>query len=150
MGEPRRPPRFLKVLNRLVRPLLLGGRGPAPQRLLVLRGRRTGAPRSTPVALLEHEGQRYIVAGYATADWVLNARRDPRGELIRGSAREPVRLVEVPSEQRPPILRAFLRSIPGGRRFLTVRIDATDQELAAAAAEHPVFLVTRLGDHGIT
>jgi hypothetical protein len=142
----RTPPRFLKVVNRLVRPLLLRGRGPARQRLLVLNGRRTGAPRSTPVALLEDEGRRYLVAGYAMSDWVLNARHDSRGELVRGSVRERVQLVELPPPQRPPILRAFAHQIPGGRRFLTVGVDATDDQLAAAAPEHPVFLVTPLHD----
>lgn len=137
-AQVRRPPQALKLLNRLVRPLLTRGHGPTPQRLLVL----TGLPRTTPVAILTQGASRYVVAGYAAADWVGNARANPYGTLRRGTEREPVQLIEVPIDARPPVLRAFLRDIPGGRRFLTVSKSATDEELLAAASEHPVFQVT--------
>lgn len=138
----RRPPRVLKLVNRIMRPLLTRGHGPTPQRLLVLTGRRSGAARATPVAIVTDAGNRYIVAGYATADWVGNARANPEGALVRGMNREPIYLTEVPVEDRPPILRVFLRDVPGGRRFLTVSSSDTDEELAGAAHEHPVFRVT--------
>lgn len=83
----RRPPRALKLLNRLMRPLLTRGHGPTPQRLLVLTGRRSGAARTTPVAIVTQDNSRYVVAGYATADWVGNARDNPYGTLQRGTER---------------------------------------------------------------
>jgi deazaflavin-dependent oxidoreductase (nitroreductase family) len=135
----RRAPRWLKLLNRINRPLLVRGIGPAPQHLLSIPGRRSGRLRTTPVAVITYRSNRYIIAGYAGSDWVHNARHAGWAELHRGRRTEHVRLDEVPVDQRPPILREFAREVPGGRAFLSVKPDATDAELAAAAVHHPTF-----------
>jgi deazaflavin-dependent oxidoreductase (nitroreductase family) len=137
----RRAPSWLKVLNRVTKPLLRRGFGPPGQYILAVPGRRTGVPRGTPVAVLEFEGGRYVVAGYAGSDWVRNARHAGRAELRRGTRHEPVALTEVPAGRCGPILRAFTTKVRGGRSFLTVSPGATDAEFAAAAALHPVFEV---------
>jgi hypothetical protein len=137
----RRAPGWLKLLNRFNRPLLRRGIGPAPQHLLSIPGRRSGIPRSTPVAVVEFLGHRYVVAGYSGSDWVKNARLSGSAELRRGRDRQRVRLEEVPISERPPILHEFALRVRGGRSFITVAADATDEELAAASPEHPVFLV---------
>src|SRR5262249_18746422 len=118
------------------------GIGPAPQRLLAIPGRRTGVVRTTPVAVVEHDGGRFVVSGLADSDWVRNARRAGRGQLRRGRDSEAVSLHEVPLADRGPILRAFARRVRGGQSFLTVRPDASVEEFNRAAAEHPVFRVT--------
>jgi deazaflavin-dependent oxidoreductase (nitroreductase family) len=133
----RRAPGFLKVINPLNRFLLARGIGPAPQRLLAIPGRRTGVIRTTPVAVVEHSGERFVVSGFADSDWVRNARRAGRGELRRGHHRETVVLREVPVGERGPILRAFAARVRGGRSFLTVGADASAEEFARAAARAP-------------
>jgi hypothetical protein len=65
----RRPPRWLKYANRINVALLGRGIGPASQRLLSVPGRNTGMRRTTPVAVVALDGERYIVAGYETSDW---------------------------------------------------------------------------------
>ena len=60
----RRAPRWLAFANRLKRPLLRRGIGPPPQHLLLVTGRTSGLLRSTPVAVLEQAGVRYLVAGF--------------------------------------------------------------------------------------
>jgi deazaflavin-dependent oxidoreductase (nitroreductase family) len=137
----RRAPRWLKLLNGINRPLLARGIGPAPQHLLSIPGRRSGKLRTTPVAVITHRGNRYVVAGYTGSDWVQNARHAGWATLRRGRRTERVRMNEVPADQRAPILRAFAREVSGGRGFLTVKPDATEAELAAAAANHPIFLL---------
>ncbi len=57
-------------------------------RLLRVRGRKTGLPRTTPVSLIEHEGRRWLVAPYGEVGWVRNARAAGEAELLRGSAVE--------------------------------------------------------------
>jgi hypothetical protein len=131
----------LKVANRLNIALLSRGIGPATQRVLTITGRTSGQPRRTPIALVSVQGVSYIVAGYPSSDWVRNARVAHRGTLSRGSTSTPVQLVEVPIEQRPPVLREFLRTVRGGRSFLTVDARATDDELVAAAPGHPIFRI---------
>jgi hypothetical protein len=139
--DDRRPPRWLKLANRLNIAMLSRGIGPPTQRVLTIAGRSTGLPRSTPIATVELGGSRYIVAGYPSSDWVKNARAGGHATLSRGATSSPVTLVELPVSQRVPILREFLRTVRGGRSFLTVGSGSTDAELAAAAAEHPVFRV---------
>jgi hypothetical protein len=141
MTEHRRPPRWLKLANRLNIAMLGRGIGPATQRILTIAGRSTGLPRRTPIATVQLGRSTYIVAGYPSSDWVKNARAGGPATLSRGATSTPVTLIELPVAERAPILREFLRSIRGGRSFLTVGASATDAELAAAAAEHPVFRV---------
>jgi hypothetical protein len=64
----------LKQANRINIVLLRRGIGPGSQRLLSVPRRTTGIRRTTPVAVIAIDGQRYIVAGYKTSDWVRNAR----------------------------------------------------------------------------
>jgi deazaflavin-dependent oxidoreductase (nitroreductase family) len=139
--ESRRAPGWLTWLNRVTLTLLRRGIGPPGQYILAVPGRRTGVPRGTPVAVLEFDGGRYVVAGYAGSDWVRNARHAGRAELHRGGHREAVVLTEVPVGGRGPILRAFATRVRGGRSFLTVSPGATDAEFAAAGPRHPVFEV---------
>jgi F420H(2)-dependent quinone reductase len=135
----RRPPRWLTLANRLNVSLLRRGIGAGPQRLLSVPGRRTGLLRTTPVALVEVEGHRYIVAGWETSDWVRNARAAGWGIVGRGRQSERVRLTELAINERMPILREFARNVRGGRAFLTVAADASDDDFAKASANHPTF-----------
>lgn len=137
-GE-RRPPRWLKTANRLNIALLSRGIGPATQRILTVPGRSSGLPRRTPIAITTLAGSRYLVAGYDTSDWVKNLRAAGHGTLSRGVSVEEVELVEIPAEERVAVLREFLRTIRGGRSFVTVGANASDAELREAADRHPVF-----------
>jgi deazaflavin-dependent oxidoreductase (nitroreductase family) len=139
--EPRHPPRWLKVANRVNIAMLTRGIGPATQRVLTIPGRTSGLPRRTPIATVAFQGAVYLVAGYSSSDWVKNARAAGSGTLSRGGHSATVTLVEIPVEQRAPILREFLHTIRGGRSFLTVGSQATDAEMASAANVHPVFRV---------
>jgi hypothetical protein len=137
----RRPPHWLHIANHLNIAMLGRGIGPATQRVLTIPGRTSGLPRRTPIAIVAFGGAEYIVAGFPSSDWVKNARAAGRGTLSRGSVSTPVELAEIRVEERLPILREFLRTIRGGRSFLTVDSRASDAELEAAAAGHPVFRV---------
>jgi len=135
----RRAPRWLKYVNPINRFLLRCGIGPSPQHLLTIAGRNSGKPRTTPVAVVTFRGERYLVAGYDSSNWVKNARVAGRGELQRGRKIEPVELVEVPTEKRAEILQLFAQKIRGGRAFLSVPPDAPYSAFAEAAPRHPVF-----------
>jgi deazaflavin-dependent oxidoreductase (nitroreductase family) len=140
-ATPRRPPRWLALVNPVNRFFLARGLGPGPQRLLTVTGRRSGQPRTTPVAVVEVAGQRYLVAGFEVSDWVHNARAAGRGTLRRGRTIEAVRLRELPVAARAPILAAFVKQVPGGRTFLTVAPNAPTSDFEDAAVRHPVFAV---------
>ena len=113
--------------------------------VLAVPGRHSGVFRSTPVSLLTVDGHRYIVAGLDDADWVLNARAAGRGMLRRGRTEEHVSLVELPVEDRAPILREFPRLIPQGVPFFTrlYGVSADPEQFAGLAETCPVFRVER-------
>jgi deazaflavin-dependent oxidoreductase (nitroreductase family) len=116
--------------------LLRRGLKVGSQHLLSVPGRRTGVQRSTPVSIVTLANSRYIVAAFAEADWVKNARAAGAGSIARGKQVEAVRLVELPASERDPVLRAFLEQVPGGVRFF----DSPDPEaVAASAGRYPVF-----------
>jgi len=133
--NPKPPPAWMVRLNRemLRRGLRIGS-----QHLLTVAGRSTGLPRSTPISVTELGGSRYLVAAFPDAAWVANVRADGAGTISRGGRTESVRLLELPADQRRPILRAFLRQVRGGRRFFG---DQTIDEIVAGAERYPVFRI---------
>jgi hypothetical protein len=110
-------PGWLKPANRVVIALQRLGLPLGTIRVLVVPGRKSGQMRSTPVSSLTVDRRQYIVGGLAEADWVKNARAAGWGYLAQGRKKAPVRLVELPVEERAPILRAFPRLVPGGVGF---------------------------------
>ena len=138
------PPRWMVGLNRafLRRGLKVGS-----QHLLTVQGRASGIPRSTPISVVTLDGRRYIVAAFAEADWVRNVRAAGAGSLARGKRSEAVGLVEVPDAERDPILRAFLKQVPGGVRFF----ESPDPDaVVAAAGRYPVFRIVDAGPGGVS
>lgn len=97
--------------------------------------------RATPVAVVNAGGERFIVAGYESSDWVKNARAAGWGMLRRGNDIERVTLTAISADESTEILREFARTIRGGRGFLTVKAGASDAQFAAASLHHPVFRV---------
>ncbi len=110
-------PGWLKPVNRLVIALQRMGLAIGTMRILSVPGRKSGTMRSTPVSTLTVEGQSYLVGGLAEADWVKNARAAGWGVLAQGRKQQWVQLIELPVEERAPILRAFPRLVPGGVAF---------------------------------
>ena len=101
-------------------------------------------PRSTPVNLMPLDGERYLVAPRGNTEWVRNARAAGEAELRLGRRVERVVLTELPVDQRPAVIRVYLRrwGWEVGRFVEGLSKDSTDAELAAAAPGFPVFRVT--------
>jgi len=112
-------------------------------RLLSVPGRKSGKMRTTPVSPLTVDGQRYIVGGLEGADWVKNARAAGWGVLARGRKVEWVSLVELPVEERGPVLREFPLRVPHGVGFFRqlYGVSGDPEEFAALAPRCPVFRV---------
>lgn len=138
-------PRWLKLTNRLIIVLNRLGMSFGTWYILSIAGRKTGKMRSTPVSVPHVNGQRYVVTGFET-QWVKNAWKVSRGMLARGRKKEQVVLVELPIEERPPILREFPRQVPHGVPFFEklLNIPGDPEALAAAAPRCPVFRLDRL------
>ena len=143
MSEIGRLPRWLKLANPVIVALQRRGVVIGTMRLLSVPGRKSGQLRTTPVSPLVVEGERYIVAGFEDADWVKNARVAGWGILARGRDKEHVDLVELPLQERVPVLREFPRKIPNGVQFFRqlYGISGTPEEFEMLAPRCPVFRV---------
>ncbi len=112
-------------------------------RILELPGRKTGEPRRTPVNLLTFGGQRYLVAPRGHTHWVRNLRASGSGRLLIGRRAEEFSAVELPDDEKPPLLREYLRRWKWevGQFFGGLGPDAPDEELRRIAPDHPVFRI---------
>lgn len=116
-------------------------------RVLEVRGRTSGEPRRNPVNLLKLEGREYLVAPRGETQWVRNVRADEgRLVLLLGKRREARLARELADDEKVAVLRAYLRRWKAevGVFFGGVGADSTDQELAAIAPRHPVFVLERV------
>jgi deazaflavin-dependent oxidoreductase (nitroreductase family) len=135
-------PRLLKHGNRLIIFLHRVGLPAGPPRILTVRGRVSGEPRSTPVSIVNLDGSRYVVAG-RRMEWVKNVRAAGHGHIQRGRRREHVAFAELPEHQRGPVLRAYWHQHSQGRkvaaRIFEVGDSAGPDDFAAAAPRCAVF-----------
>ena len=119
-------------------------RGVAPDYLVTLevKGRRSGRALTLPLVLAVVDGQRYLVSmlGEDVA-WVRNVRAAAGAAVLEHGRREQVQLVEVPTGQRAPILKAYLQRARGARPHISVDKDAPLSEFERVAAALPVFHV---------
>ncbi|HEY5170593.1 MAG TPA: nitroreductase family deazaflavin-dependent oxidoreductase [Acidimicrobiia bacterium] len=131
------------VFNRIVVFLTKSGISVWGSRELRVRGRTSGAWRTVPVNLLEHDGQRYLVSPRGTTQWVRNLRVAGSGELRVGRRVEAFHATEVEDDDKVAILRAYLRrwKMEVGVFFEGVDANASDDALRAIGDRHPVFRV---------
>jgi hypothetical protein len=122
MSEKARLPRWLKFANPVIVALQRRGVVIGTMRLLSVPGRKSGKVRTTPVSPLMVDGERYIIAGLEEADWVKNVRIAGWGILGRGRDQERVNLVELPLQERAPVLREFPSKVPHGVQFFSATL----------------------------
>lgn len=110
--------------------------------LLEVRGRTSGRTRSTPVVIATVEGSRYLVSMLGPgSDWVKNVEAADGVAVLRQGRRVPVRLVNVPTPGRAPILSEYVRVATSGRNHLPVAVGAPLPEFEAIAERYPVYRI---------
>ena len=98
---------------------------------LTVPRRKSGELQSVPVIPVDHEGARYIVSTRGESDWVRNLRAAGGGELRRKGQTEKVQVVELPIEERPPVIAAYRAKV--GKEVNQYFDKLPDP------ADHPVF-----------
>jgi F420H(2)-dependent quinone reductase len=136
MSERVRLPRWLKLANPVIVALQRRGVVIGTMRLLSVPGRKSGKLRTTPVSPLKVAGELYVIAGLEGADWVKKVRIAGWGILARGREQESVNLVELPLQERAPVLREFPNRVPHGVQFFRqlYGISGTPEEFEALAS----------------
>jgi deazaflavin-dependent oxidoreductase (nitroreductase family) len=130
-----------QMMNRFTSWLASLGLMPSKTVTLEVRGRRSGQMRSVVINWVEQDGQRYFVSPRGEAEWVRNVRAGGEA-VIRRRGRQSVRLEELPTEQRAPILKAYLgENAWPTRQHFGVDPKAGLAEFEGIAARHPVFRI---------
>ena len=145
MAEHFREPGWFtrNVLNRTVAALTRAGVSIAGSRVLEVQGRKSGEWRRTPVNVLTVDGARYLVSPRGHSQWVRNIRVSGQGRLVLGRRSEPISVAEIPDDEKPALLRAYLKRWKWevGVFFGGVGPDSSDEEVRRIAPDHPVFRI---------
>jgi len=123
--------------------------GPLPRLLpiaavLDVAGRVSGETVHVPLVIVPYRFRWYLVSMLgAQANWVRNLQAAGGDAVLLHGRRRPVRLVEVPVDERAPIIRRYLLVAWGARPHMPVRWRSSVREVRAVAASYPVFRVDR-------
>jgi len=149
----RRPPETYRRVSGRLGPLLTSA-GLSPRDVITLEvpGRRSGVVRRTVMVRVDYDGDHYVVALAGESDWVRNVRAAGGRVVVGRGERHAARLVEVPPEQRAPVIRAYLvrwgRSAGSrvaareARHFFGVSPDPSLEEIAGVVEHYPVFRIS--------
>jgi len=121
-----RPPWFLEVVGNRIATLV-------GSPVLEVPGRRSGAPRQVPLNVLDHGGERYLVAPRGETEWVRNLRVADTAHLKTRRKGETIRAVEVPVAERADLIALYRAKWDGAT---TVQWEALPDP-----ADHPIFRI---------
>ncbi len=137
-----RPNRAGRAVGRVYASACASGLGPSWAVALETTGHRTGRVGSIPLVIGEHEGERYLVSMLGErSPWVRNVRAAGGRAVIRHGQRREVHLVEVPPDERAPVIKAYLARAVGARPHIPVDPAAPVEAFAPIAAAYPVFRI---------
>jgi deazaflavin-dependent oxidoreductase (nitroreductase family) len=137
-----RPTRLGRWFNRLQ--CWWSGIGLPPGNLVALEvsGRKSGRRRSQVVVTANVEGKRYLVSMLGPgSEWVKNVEAANGDAVIRHGRRRHVHLARVPSAERAPILREYVRIATSGRTHFPLPVGAPLSEFEAIADRYPVYRI---------
>ncbi|HEX2470801.1 MAG TPA: nitroreductase/quinone reductase family protein [Candidatus Limnocylindrales bacterium] len=142
-GPIRRVPFLVRLFSPILRLLLAAGVPLGFNRLVTIRGRTSGLPRTVPLAVVEASGRRWVWAPWGEARWVTNLRAAGRAVVTVRGRKEEVRATELDPSERVRFFRDTMgplaRSIPLGVWFIRI-VDGVDiDDPMEAAAGRAVF-----------
>ena len=136
----REPSAGEKIFNRIFGFLVGLGLGFGYNRLLEVRGRKSGKLYSTPINLLELNSKQYLVAPRGRTQWVRNAEASGEVTLKKGSKRQRFRLRVLTDAEKPAILKAYLDTFRREvQRYFPIPAGSPVQDFAAIAGSYPAF-----------
>ena len=130
--------RWYKAANTMMCALARAGLIPNAY-LLTVTGRKSGQPRSNPVAVVKVGSKRWLVGPYGNVSWVLNARAAGEVRLTRRKASRRFTVRQVPAEEAGPVLKSYAAQEVRTREYFAADTDAPAEVFAAEADRHPVF-----------
>ncbi len=156
MAKHYRVTAFVRINNAMASYLLRLGIKVWSFSLLTVRGRKSGKPIETPIAIFVQDQKRYLIATYGVVNWVRNLRATGGEATITRSRRtEKIHAIELSPVAAAPIFREAVRSGPPGipavifrgyrslfvLPYLNVTENSSLEEFEREVLAHPVFLL---------
>jgi deazaflavin-dependent oxidoreductase (nitroreductase family) len=106
--------------------------------LITIRGRKSGLPRTTPVAIITVSSRRWVWCPWGDVQWVRNLRAAGGASISVRGRKIDVRAIELDPTQRVAFFRDVLgplaRGLPLGVWFIRI-VDGVDLDRPSQAAE---------------
>jgi len=143
-----RAPAPVRLGGPLVRRLMRAGLPMGPNRLVTIRGRVSGQPRTAALAVVEVGGRRWIIGAYGEVNWVRNLRAAGEAEIATEAGVERVRAVALDHAEALAFFRdvigPYVGRLPrlGGafvRGLMQLVAPGMLTDPAVAAERYPVF-----------
>jgi deazaflavin-dependent oxidoreductase (nitroreductase family) len=138
IGRAASAPRWVTMFGPIARPLLAAGVPMGFNGLLTVRGRTSGLPRTTPIAIIELAGRRWVWSPWGEVHWVRNLRAAGRATITVRGRREDVGATELDATQRVEFFRDVLGPVARDMRFgvwFIRTVDGVDLDDPLKAAE---------------
>ena len=137
-------PSIVGLFNPIARRILRAGPLLGPNALITVRGRKSGVPRTTPIALVALDGKRWVIGTFGDTNWVRNLRAAGQATLTVGSNRTEGLAQELDVEEGTrffrEVLGPYVRRLRIGALILSILGAKEILDDPKAAAEHrPVF-----------
>ncbi len=156
-----RAPWLIRVMGPvMMRQLAAPSSGGGPNVLLTVRRRRSGRPRTVPVAYLDLGDRGFVQANSQKVDWVRNLRASRQAMITRRGRTEMFEAVELSPETAGSILDELLTPFPRSRliravvgpvdrppvgvlHYFRLRVDGSVADHVRTARRQPVFELRR-------
>jgi deazaflavin-dependent oxidoreductase (nitroreductase family) len=149
IGNVARVPRQVSLFSPILK-FLLAARVPMGfNGLITIRGRKSGLPRTTPVAIIEVSGRRWVWAPWGEVHWVRNLRAAGRATITQRGRKQEVTATELDPTQRVAFFRDVLgplaKSIPFGVTFIRIADQVDLNRPLEVAVDRRVFELHPVG-----
>ncbi len=154
-NDPARAPAFIRNSGPITSRLLRLGLPLGPNRVLIIRGRRSGQPYRVPLAVAEVHDRRFVIGTFGDTNWVRNLRAAGEAELMVRGRTEQVAARELSHADAVKFfgvtLRHYLHELPiHWRAFVAIFLRLAAPELLSdperSAELRPVFELSPLRD----
>ena len=138
IGNATGAPWWVTVFNPVARRVLATGAPLGFNGLITIRGRTSGLPRTTPIAIIEVSGRRWVWSPWGDVHWVRNLRAAGRATINVRGRQEDVAATELDPSQRVEFFRDVLGPVARDMRFgmwFIRTVDGVDLDRPIEAAE---------------
>lgn len=137
-----KPGGVVKLMNGVIG--FFAGMGLTPKHMVVIEttGRKSGQPRTVPVNIVEYEGADYLVAPRGNTEWYRNVLAAGGSASLKHGKKRPVRLEEVPVDERAPIIKKYLgENAAATKASFGVDPAAPIEDFQRIAPDHPTLRI---------